>query len=148
MSRRRQNRGETSFAPAKPISARRWFAILLTLVALVLQTFAPVIAARAAPPASDVERIAADLKATFGDTVQLCVQSDGGAPAPIHPAHANDCCLPCCAHANAYALVPPDLGLPSRANSPVLLSLAPPLQFAPPLPRPAQAQPRAPPFEV
>lgn len=148
MLRRRQNRGKTSFAPAKPTSARRWLALLLTLAALFSQTFSPLVAAHASPAASTEEQAVAALKAAFGDAIQLCVQSDDGAPAPVHPTHADDCCLPSCAHANVYALVPPDLELPSRADTQVLVALAPPVLFAPPPERPPHARPRAPPFEV
>jgi len=120
---------------------------MLSLLATFHLALSPLAHAAAPPPAS-VEQLAADLTATFGDAVQLCVNvGDDGAP-PGAPAHhgEGDCPL-CCLHAVA-ALAPPDaIKLPAPRLSAGAVSFAA-TDFAPPPPaRASPAQPRAPPQE-
>jgi len=122
----------------------RIFAVL-SLLAIFHLAFAPLARAAAPPPAS-VEQLAADLKATFGDAVQLCVNVDDDGSQPGAPAHHGEGeCPLCCLHA-VSALVPPDvtkLSAPRLASSSVSFAAT---DFSPPPPaRASPAQPRAPP---
>ena len=85
---------------------------LVVALSLFVQLFAaPYHRALAAPglSQSDTARIAADLRATFGDTAALCVQVDDKG-VPVMPAgHCDDQCPLCRFAAQAAALVAPDL---------------------------------------
>lgn len=118
---------------------------LLSLLAILHIVLAPLARASAPAPAS-VEQLAAELKATFGDVVQLCVNvgDDGSKPgAPAH--HGDGDCPLCCLQATA-AVVPPDV-----TELPALRLVAADVVFAatdfapPPPARASPAQPRAPP---
>ena len=85
---------------------------LVVALALIVQLFAaPYHQALAAPGSSqsDTARIAADLRATFGDAAALCVQVDDK-DVPVMPAgHCDDQCPLCRFAAQAAALVTPEL---------------------------------------
>ena len=120
---------------------------------LIVQLFAaatpPALAAPAFAGADDAA-IAAELKALFGDTAQLCVQiNDDKAPAKHAPSgHCCDQCPLCRFAAQAVAFVPPDLpALPERLDSDAHAIRAPPgedvLPAYPAQPNPARAPPLA-----
>ena len=129
-------------------------ATFIVALSLVVQLFAaatpPAIAAPAFAGADDAA-IAAELKALFGDTAQLCVQvSDDKAPAKHAPSgHCCDQCPLCRFAAQAVAFVAPDLpALPERLESDAHAIRAPPGQDVLPA-YPAQPNPaRAPPLAV
>jgi len=111
----------------------------------VLNFAAAPLAHAAAPSPASAEQLAADLKATFGDAAQLCINIDDGSQ-PSAPAHHGDGDCPLCgAHAGAF-LAPPDaVGLPLRRESNTVVSFSA-TDFTPPPPaRASPAQPRAPP---
>jgi hypothetical protein len=119
----------------------RAFAVLSLLA--VLNIGAAPLAHAVAPTGHSADQVVAELRATFGDIVQLCVNDDGSQPStPLH--HDGDCPL-CCLHVGA-ALVPPDIvKLPARRAVISLVNFAA-RDFAPPPPaRASPAQPRAPP---
>jgi hypothetical protein len=126
----------------------------LVAFSLIVQLFAaatpPAIAAPAFAGADDAA-IAAQLKALFGDTAQLCVQvNDDKAPAKHGPSgHCCDQCPLCRFAAQAVAFVSPDLPvLPGRIDSEAHAIRAPPVRDVLP-PYPAQPNPaRAPPLAV
>jgi hypothetical protein len=127
---------------------------LLVAFSLIVQLFAaatpPALAAPAFAGADDAA-IAAELKALFGDTAQLCVQAhDDKAPAkhaPFH--HCCDQCPLCPFGAQAVAFVAPDLPvLPKRLKGDAHAIRAPPGQDRLPA-YPAQPNSaRAPPLAV
>ena len=143
---RRGNRRPTAFG--SPL------ATFLVALSLIVQLFAA-----ATPPAmaapdfagADDAAIAAELKALFGDTAQLCVQiNDDKAPARHAPSgHCCDQCPLCRFAAQAVAFVSPDLpALPGRLDGEAHAIRAPPVQDVLP-PYPAQPNPaRAPPLAV
>ena len=118
---------------------------MLSLLAIFNFPAAPLAHAAAPPPAS-IEQTVADLKATFGDGAQLCVNIDDDGPQPLAPTHhgQGDCPL-CCAHAGA-ALTPPDTAsVPARREAKTVVNFSA-TGFSPPPPaRASPAQPRAPP---
>ena len=90
---------------------------------LIVQLFAaatpPALAAPAFAGADDAA-IAAELKAVFGDTAELCVHvNDDSAPGKHVPSgHCCDQCPLCRFAAQAVAFVPPDApALPERLNA-------------------------------
>ena len=93
--------------------------VIVALSLIVQLIAAPYHQALAAPAFShsDAATIAADLKATFGDAVALCVQVDDKG-APVMPAgHCDDQCRLCRFAAQAAALVAPELpALPARLD--------------------------------
>jgi hypothetical protein len=97
------------------------FTAFVVALSLIVQLVAvPYHQALAAPGFTDAgtARIAAELKATFGDAAALCVEVDGkGAPLP--PAgHCDDQCPLCRFAAQASALVAPELpALPVRLDA-------------------------------
>lgn len=126
---------------------------LLVAFSLIVQLFAaatpPALAAPAFAGADDAA-IAAELKALFGGTAQLCVQvHDDKAPAkhaPFH--HCCDQCPLCRFTAQAVAFVAPDLPvLPKRLNGDAHAIRAPPgqdhLPAYPAQPNSARAPPLA-----
>jgi hypothetical protein len=123
-------------------------------LSLIVQLFAAVTPPAFAAPAfagADDAAIAAELKALFGDTAQLCVQlNDDKAPVQHHPfGHCCDQCPLCRFAAQAVAFVAPDLPeLPGRLESEAQTIRAPPARDV--LPEyPAQPNPaRAPPIPV
>jgi hypothetical protein len=127
---------------------------LILAFSLIVQLFAaatpPAIAAPAFAGADDAA-IAAELKALFGGTAQLCVQvNDDKAPVHHNPAgHCCDQCPLCRFAAQAVAFVPPDLpALPGRLESNAHAIRAPPSRDVLPI-YPAQPNPaRAPPLPV
>jgi hypothetical protein len=137
---RRAKRRLTSFR--SPLTA---FVVALSLV---VQLFAA-----ATPPAfagADDAAIAAELKALFGDTAQLCIQVNDKAPAKHEPSgHCCDQCPLCRFAAQAVAFVEPDLpALPGRLDGEARAIRAPPSQDVLP-PYPGQPNPaRAPPLPV
>jgi hypothetical protein len=126
-------------------------ATFIVALSLVVQLFAaatpPALAAPAFAGADDAA-IAAELKALFGDTAQLCIQvSDDKAPAKHAPSgHCCDQCPLCRFAAQAVAFVAPDLlALPERLASDAPAIRAPPgsdvLPAYPAQPNPARAPP-------
>jgi hypothetical protein len=147
--------GRQTFALGKRRAKRRLTSLLSPLTAfvvalsLVVQLFAA-----ATPPAfagADDAAIAAELKALFGDTAQLCVQvNDDKAPVQHNPAgHCCDQCPLCRFAAQAVAFVSPDLpALPGRLDGEAHAIRAPPGRDVLP-PYPGQPNPaRAPPLAV
>ena len=103
-------------APRSPLMA------LLVAFSLFVQLFAAATPPELAAPAfagADDASIAAELKALFGDTAQLCVQvNDDKAPPKHNPSgHCCDQCPLCRFAAQAVAFVAPDLpALPGTAR--------------------------------
>jgi len=97
----------------------------------------------------DVARIAADLKAFFGDAATLCVQSDDRS-APNTPAgHCDDACPFCRFAAQAATLFPPDTpALPLRPNAAFLEIGTPSAPDTAPSATVSQHRARAPPLVV
>jgi hypothetical protein len=140
-------KGASPAAPRSPLMA------LLVALSLIVQLFAaatpPALAAPAFAGADDAA-IAAELKAVFGDTAELCVQiNDDKAPAKHSPfGHCCDQCPLCRFAAQAVAFVLPNLpALPDRLDSDAHAIRAPPgrdiLSAYPVQPNPARAPPRA-----
>jgi hypothetical protein len=146
LKKRRAKRRLTSF--------RSRLAAFVVALSLIVQLFAAATPPAFAAPAfagADDAAVAAELKALFGDTAQLCVQvNDDKAPAQHHPAgHCCDQCPLCRFAAQAVAFVAPDLpAAPGRLEGEAHAIRAPPardvLPFYPLQPNPA----RAPPLEV
>ncbi|HME83228.1 MAG TPA: hypothetical protein VKG91_01430 [Roseiarcus sp.] len=92
-------------------SSRSALTALLVALSLLVQLIAiPYHQALAAPEfaQSETAKIAAELKATFGDAAALCVEVDGKG-APLAPAgHCDDQCPLCRFAAQAATLVAPD----------------------------------------
>jgi hypothetical protein len=143
VKKRRPNRRLTAF--------RSKLAAFVVALSLIVQLFAaatpPAVAAPAFAGADDAA-IAAELKALFGDTAQLCVQvSDDKAPVQHHPfGHCCDQCPLCRFAAQAVAFVAPDLpAMPGRLESEAHAIRAPPSQDVlhayPAQPNPARAPP-------
>ena len=97
--------------------------------------------------AVDVASVAVKLRAIFGATAALCIQSDGK-DRPAAPADGCDDHCPLCQFAaEAAALVAPDLpALPDRFDAACLTLGAPLAAGAVPLSPAAQRRARAPPF--
>ena len=110
------------------------FTAFLVALSLIVQLFAAATPPAMAAPAfagADDAAIAAELKALFGDTAQLCVQvNDDKAPAKHAPSgHCCDQCPLCRFAAQAVAFVAPDLpALPGRLESEAHAIRAPPSQ--------------------
>lgn len=125
-------------------------AVALATLALIAQTLAPPVHLMRAP--AEVARVAADLKATFGDQAVLCIQADadGAPPTPAAPsAPCDDCCPLCQFHAGAHAFIlPPLRGPPMRIEAASETLAAAPDFVRPKTYRTAFAQPRAPPVEA
>jgi hypothetical protein len=151
--------GHRNFAFGTERSKRRLSAFrsrlgaLLVTFSLIVQLFAAATPPAMAAPAfagADDAAIAAELKALFGDTAQLCVQvNDDKAPAKHGPSgHCCDQCPLCRFAAQAVAFVSPDLPvLPGRIDSEARAIRAPPahdvLPAYPVQPNPARAPPLA-----
>jgi hypothetical protein len=127
------------------------FAVALSLIVQLFAVATPPAFAAPAFAGADDAAIAAELKALFGDTAQLCVQvNDDKAPVQHHP--FGHCCgqCPLCRFATqAVAFVAPDLSaLPGRLESEAHAIRAPPARDILPT-YPAQPNPaRAPPLSV
>ena len=131
----------------RPTALRSQLAAFLVALSLVVQLFAAATPPAMAAPAfagADDAAIAAELKALFGDTAQLCVQvNDDKASGQAHPSgHCCDQCPLCRFAAQAVAFVSPDLpALPGRSIATRMRSarrLA--TTFFPPIP-PSQIRP-------
>ena len=121
------------------------FSLIIQLVA------APFHQALAAPGSveSETARIAAELKATFGDAAALCVETDskGAPPSPV--GHCDDQCLLCRFGLQAEALVAPELpALPVRLDAACRVLGATPERGAVPACPPQRNRARAPPLAV
>jgi hypothetical protein len=133
-------------------STRSPLSACLVALSLIVQLFVvPYHQALAAPGMRQAERarIAADLKARFGDAATLCVQIDDKG-APQSPAgHRDDQCPLCQFGAQAAALVAPEVAaLPLRLDAACRIVRAGPEPGAVPA-RPAQQNlARAPPLAV
>jgi hypothetical protein len=105
---------------------------LLVAISLVVQLFAAATPPAMAAPAfagADEAAIAAELKALFGASAQLCVQvNDDKTPGQHHPSsHCCDQCPLCRFAAKVVAFVGPDLlALPGRLESNAHIIRAPP----------------------
>ena len=126
----------------------------LVAFSLIVQLFAAATPPAMAAPAfagADDAAIAAQLKALFGDTAQLCVQvNDDKGPAKHTPSgHCCDQCPLCRFAAQAVAFVSPDLPvLLGRIDSEAHAIRAPPSHDIRPA-YPAQPNPaRAPPLAI
>jgi hypothetical protein len=132
----------TRRAKRRLTACRSRLAAFLVALSLVVQFFAA---------GADDAAIAAELKALFGDTAQLCVQvNDDKAPAKHAPSgHCCDQCPLCRFAAQAVAFVPPDApSLPDRLESDAHAIRAPPGRDVLPA-YPVQPNPtRAPPLPV
>jgi hypothetical protein len=145
LRKRRPKRRLTAF--------RSQLAAFLVALSLVVQLFAAATPPAMAAPAfagADDAAIAAELKALFGDTAQLCVQvNDDKAPAKHAPSsHCCDQCPLCRFAAQTVAFVSPELpALPERLPSDGHATRAPPGQHVLPAypvqPNPARAPPLA-----
>ena len=146
LGKRRAKRRLTSFR--SPLTA---FVVALSLVVQLFAAATPPAFAAPAFAGADDAAIAAELKALFGDTAQLCVQvNDDKAPVQHNPAgHCCDQCPLCRFAAQAVAFVEPDLpALPGRLAGEARAIRAPPSRDVPP-PYPGQPNPaRAPPLAV
>src|ERR1700733_16331416 len=141
LGNRRAKRRQTAF--------RSPLATFLVALSLIVQLFAAATPPAMAAPAfagADDAAIAAELKALFGDTAQLCVQvNDDTAPAKHNPpGHCCDQCPLCRFAAQAVAFVAPDLpAVPGRLESEAPAIRAPPardfLPAYPVQPNPARA---------
>jgi len=139
---RRAGRGLASFR--SPLTA------FLAAFSLVVQLFAAAAPALSAPPFAQAHEAAAaaELKAAFGDTAELCAHINGhGAPGKHLPC-GNGCdqCPLCRGAAQAVAFVRPDLpALPKQLDSDAHAFRPPPgrgaLPAYPAQPNPARAPP-------
>ena len=136
---------DRSIARNSPLTA---FVVAFSLIVQLFAAATPPALAAPAFAGADDAAIAAELKALFGDSAQLCVQvNDDKAPAKHNPSgHCCDQCPLCRFAAQAVALVPPDLpALPERLTSQALAIRAPPgrdvLPAYPAQPNPARAPP-------
>ena len=143
---RRAQRALASFR--SPLAA---FVVALSLIVQLFAAATPPAFAAPAFAGADDAAIAAELKALFGDTAQLCVQvNDDKAPVQHNPTgHCCDQCPLCRFAAQAVAFVAPDLpALPGRLESQAHAIRAPPGRDVLPT-YPAQPNPaRAPPLSV
>jgi hypothetical protein len=127
-----------------------FFAAISLIVQLFVATPPPALAGPAFAGADDAA-IAAELRALFGDTAQLCVQvNDDKTPVQHNPSgHCCDQCPLCRFAAQAVAFVPPDLPpLPGRLESEAHAIRAPLGQSLLPAYRPQPNPARAPPLPV
>lgn len=125
------------------------YSVLFAAIALFAQLLALPYHHPEAP--SDPTRIAADLKATFGDVAVLCVAADddgSAAPKDGRHGHCDDGCPLCQFGAQTVLFVAPVPALPARRDA-VASLMDGRADFAWQIARPAGfAQPRAPPFAV
>jgi hypothetical protein len=145
LGKRRPKRRLTPFRSRLPA-----FVVALSLVVQLFAAATPPAFAAPAFAGADDAAIAAELKALFGDTAQLCVQvNDDKAPVQHNPTgHCCDQCPLCRFAAQAVAFVAPDLpALPGRLDGEAHAIRAPPSQYVlPPYlsqPNPARAPPLA-----
>ena len=108
-------------ARSRTAPGRSPFTSLIVALSLIVQLFAaPYHQALAALAfaQTDEAKIAADLKATFGDAAALCVQVDDKG-APLHPSgNCDDQCPLCRFAAQASTLVAPELpALPAPVDA-------------------------------
>lgn len=141
-------------AKRRPTPFRSRLPAFLVALSLIVQLFAAATPPAFAAPAfagADDAAVAAELKALFGDTAQLCVQvNDDKAPVHHNPSgHCCDQCPLCRFAAQAVAFVAPDLpAAPGRLASEARAIRAPPSRDVLPA-YPAQPNPaRAPPLSV
>jgi hypothetical protein len=126
----------------------------LTALIVALSLVAQLIAApyhRALSLRADPTAIAADLKAMFGGTADLCARGeDHSVPTPLAPAgHCDDQCPLCRFAAQAAAFVPPDVAqLPERLGADRHAIRAPPDFGAFSVRRAQPNRARAPPLAV
>jgi hypothetical protein len=117
--RRRGRRAERA-APAGSARPSRLAAFIVALSLIVQLIAAPYHQARAGDglPGSDMTRIAAELKATFGDAAALCVEVDDKG-APLAPAgKCDDQCPLCRFVSQASGLIAPTApALPERLDA-------------------------------
>jgi hypothetical protein len=125
---------------------------LVVVLSLIIQLFAvPYHQALAAPGLveSETARIAAELKATFGDAAALCVETDSKGAPPSPAGHCDDQCPLCRSGAQAAALIAPELpALPVRLDAACRVLGATPERGAVPACPVQQNRARAPPFAV
>jgi len=140
---RRAKRRLSSFR--SPLTA---FVVALSLVVQLFAAATPPAFAAPAFAGADDAAIAAELKALFGDTAQLCVQVNDD-KAPVHHNPAGHCCDQCPLRrfaAQAVAFAGPDLpALRGRLDSEAHAIRSPPsselLPAYPLQPNPARAPP-------
>ncbi len=141
-------------AKRRPTAFRSPLATFLVALSLIVQLFAAATPPAMAAPAfagADDAAIAAELKAVFGSSAELCAHVDDD-KAPGKHAPSGHCCdqCPLCRFAvQAVAFVAPDLpALPGRLEAEAHAIRAPPARDTLPA-YPAQPNPaRAPPLSV
>jgi hypothetical protein len=139
------------FGAAERRSPLTAFIVAFSLIVQLLAATTPPALAAPAFAGADDAAIAAELKALFGDTAQLCVQvNDDKAPAKHAPSgHCCDQCPLCRFAAQAAAFVTPDLpALPERLRTDAHAIRAPPGQDVLPAYRAQPNSARAPPLAV
>ncbi len=148
--KKRQAR-RAKFGAARFRSRSTAFFIALSLIFQLFAAATPPAIAAPAFAGADDRAIAAELKALFGATAELCAHvDDAGAPVHHNPSgHCCDQCPLCRFAAQAVAFVAPDLpALPGRLESEAHAIRAPPSEDSLPTYR-AQPNPaRAPPLAV
>jgi hypothetical protein len=111
----RARRGLASFQ--SPLAA---FVVAFSLIVQLFAAATPPALAAPAFAGADEAAVAAELKAVFGDTAELCAHiNDQGTPGKQAPCgHCCDQCPLCRVAVQAVAFVPPDApALPERANA-------------------------------
>jgi hypothetical protein len=142
-------RGLRSWREKHARGGSRLTTILVALSLLVQLVIAPYHQALSEPAfgPSDLTRVAAELKATFGGAAALCVQTDDD-PSKAPLGCCDDDCPFCRFAAEAAILVIPDFpALPIRRNVAAHIGL-PPESRGPPATPIRRQRARAPPFAV
>jgi hypothetical protein len=152
VKRARTRRSKARRANSGAVSCPSRLSALFVALSLIVQLFAvPYHQALATPEITQAEtaRIAAELKARFGDTATLCVQIDNKG-APQSPAgHFDDQCPLCRFSAETAALVTPDVpALPVRLDAAGRVLAAAPDASGIPSRAAQQNRARAPPLAV
>jgi hypothetical protein len=116
----RMKRRRRGTSPGGPSFGSPLIALVVALSLIIQLVAAPYHQALAAPGAveSETARIAAELKATFGDAATLCVETDskGAPPSPV--GHCDDQCSLCRFGLQPAALAAPELpALPVRLDA-------------------------------
>jgi len=121
--------------------------VALALLALFAQILGPISRANASP--STPAEVVAELRASFGDVVQICVHVDDGASGLAHPKGACDDCCPLCGGGAAPVVFPPGVAaLPAPLDVAAHPLRPTQTRLAPASARASPALPRGPPSRV
>lgn len=122
--------------------------VALALFALFAQVLGPISRANASP--SSPAEVASELRAAFGDVVQICVHVDDGASNPAHPKGACDDGCPLCGSGAAPAVIAPTdaSALPARLEAATRAARPAQTRLTPASARASPALPRGPPSRV